>query len=347
MPFSSDYHFHKRSNRDQIYFDRQNIWWSNTLKKWMCSNPELIIEILNNAKFAVHSYQIKALEQKLDTELSYLSKIIEYFPLGFEGEIHKEMRKSSAQKLAERMAGTLEVFRTELQNRIKGFSKDSQTTELYTALIEPSVKRTLLYMADLECLYEQPILSISQLFDQAISVKKRLEINAQIGKLIEIMPFDMDADDKYSRLSTYAIGYDSILGSLTESLVRTLQQNAEKKIHDIVWSENLPNTGVPVIERVATCNIEVGSVLIKKGQKVRLYLEAAGYTDSENSVYNSLFFGSGIHKCVGMHLSNAMWKVLTQELSKINCTIHIQHLHYRDEDYVFNIFDEIKVRLYD
>lgn len=344
MPFSSDYHFHKRSNREQVYFAQESIWWSNTLKKWMCSNPELIIKILNDTQFAVHSYQIKALEQKLNTELGYLSKIIEFFPLGFEGEIHKEMRKSSAQKLAERMAGTLEVFRKEIQARIEGFDRDSQNIELYTALIEPSVKRTLLYMADLECLYEQPILSISQLFDQAISVKKRLEINAQIGKLIEIMPGDMDTEDKYSRLSTFAIGYDSILGSLTESLVRTLQQNLDKKTHDIVWSESLPNTGVPVIERVAACNVEIGSVLIKKGQKVRLYLEAAGYAESENSVYNSLFFGSGIHKCVGMHLSNAMWKVLIQELSKISCTIQIQHLHYREEDYVFNIFDEIKVR---
>lgn len=347
MPYSSDYYLHKRPNRNQVYFNQQSIWWSNTLKKWMCSNPFIITEILNDARFAVHSYQIRALEEKLNTKLSYISKIIDYFPLGFEGETHKEMRKSSAQKLAERMGSTLEVFRAEIRSRISRFAQSSETLELYSALIEPSVKRTLLYMADLECINEYPILSISQLFDQAISVKKRREINTQIAKLIEAMPDEMDEDDKYSRLSTFAIGYDSILGSFTESLVRSLQQHPDKKIHKLVWSENLPNTGVPVIERVALCDVEIADVQINKGQKVRLYLEAAGYAQSENSVYNSLFFGSGIHKCIGMHLSNAMWKILTQELVEIERFIEIQQLRYRAEDYVFNIFDEIKVRLYD
>jgi len=347
MPYSSDYYFHKRINKDLVYFIQQNLWWSTTLKKWMCSNPEVITEILNDARFAVHSYQIKALEEKLNTKFSYISKIIDYFPLGFEGETHKEMRKSSAQKLAERMGSTLEVFRAEIRSRISSFAPSTETIELYSALIEPSVKRTLLHMADLECINEYPILSISQLFDQAISVKKRLEINTQIAKLIEAMPDEMDEDDKYSRLSTFAIGYDSILGSLTESLVRTLQQHTDKKVHELIWSENLPNTGVPVIERVALSDVEIAGVKMNKGQKVRLYLEAAGYAQSENSVYNSLFFGSGVHKCIGMHLSNAMWKVLTQELGEINRFIEIQQLRYRAEDYVFNIFDEIKVRLYD
>jgi hypothetical protein len=347
MPFSSDYHFHKFENKHQTYFSEKSIWWSNTLKKWMCTNPTLITQILNDSKFGVHSYQITALAQKLNTDFSYIAKLVECFPLGFEGETHKEMRKISAQKLAERMTGTLDTFRTEIRSRIKIYTQNSNAVELYGTLIEPSVKRSLLYMADLESLYEYSIISISQLFDQAISINKRLKIDAQIATLIKAIADNLDEEEKYFRLSAFAIGYDSILGSLTESLVRTLQQNTNKKINQIVWSEELPNTGVPVIERVAKCNIDINNATIKTGQKIRLYLEAAGYQNSENSVYNNLFFGSGIHKCVGLHLSNAMWKVFIQELAEINRHIEIDQLHYRTEDYVFNIFDEIKVRLYD
>jgi hypothetical protein len=313
----------------------------------MCTNPNVIKDILTDDRFGVHSYQIKALEEKTQEKFNYITEIIQYFPLALEGETHKELRKKGALSLAERINSTLDVFTTEISEKVESIQHVSKQINFYSEIIEPCIKRALLHLADLDSLANYPIISISQLFDQAISIKKRIRINDQIAELLQLLPDSMSENEKYFNLSIFAVGYDSLLGSFTESLVRTLQQNENIKINQINWSNELSNTGVPVIERVAMQDTELNGAAIKKGQKIRLYLESAGFVNSENAVYTQLFFGNGIHKCIGLHLSNAMWKIFVCELVKLEKYFEIKYLHYRTEDYVFNIFDEIEVSFND
>lgn len=347
MQLLSDYHFHKSENKKAAYFANSNPWWSNELKKWMCTNPKLIKSVLADDRFTVHSYQVKPLEEKTHTNFTYISAIVDYFPLALEATAHKEMRKRDAQKLGERVGSTLNLLKSEVGANIQALKQTTQDINLYAELIEPNVRRALLHLADLDSLANHPIISISQLFDQAISIRKRIGINNQIAELLQLLPAELSDDDKYFRLSMFAVGYDSLLGSITESLVRTLLLNKNKRINEIKWSEELPNTGVPVIERVAKYDAELGNMVIKKGQRIRLYLESAGFAKTEDSLYSSLFFGNGIHKCIGQHLSKAVWQIFVQELVQIDRHFEIKSLHYRTEDYVFNIFDEIKVFFYD
>ena len=347
MQALSDYNFHKSEHKKETYFGHKNIWWSSELKKWMCTNPNIIKGILTDERFCVHSYQIKALEEKTHAKFSHISEIIHYFPLALEGDTHKELRKKGALSLAERINSTLDLFTTEIGAKIDLIEHRNAEINFYSEIIEPCIKRALLHLADLDSLANESIISISQLFDQAISIKKRIRINDQIAELLHLLPDNMPADEKYFKLSIFAVGYDSLLGSFTESLVRTLLQNENKKINQISWTDELSNTGVPVIERIAVQDLELDGADIKKGQKIRLYLESAGFVSSENSVYTQLFFGNGIHKCIGLHLSNAMWKVFVHKLSKVERYFEIKHLHYRTEDYVFNIFDEIEVSFND
>ena len=69
------------------------------------------------------------------------------------------------------------------------------------------------------------------------------------------------------------LGYDSIVGSLGGSILHVLEQAPGERLCDISYPETMPRTGVPYVERFASIDCRLGDADIKKGDRIRLYLD--------------------------------------------------------------------------
>jgi len=346
IEFNTDYLLHKLSDRPKIYQSHRDLWWSADLKKWMCTNPGLIINIIEDARFGVHAYDFSKLEERFGLRFQHIKKIVSYLPLTLD-DGHKTARKNMAQVISGRHQECLRSFEETLTLKLNLIDSEDGPIDLVQAVIQPSLKTALMFLSGLQGQEDFETEALSQIFDASISMHRRVEINDQLAMLVKQLPESLSLDEKYFRISVFAIGYDSLLGSITSSLAMILLRHQSKALHQINWDKDIPYTGIPVIERLAKEDCELGGVKIKSGQAVRLYLESAGFASHEKSRYVSLFYGHGIHKCVAMHLSNDIWKIFINEFAKINRHFAISEMNVRSNDYVFNVYSNIKLRFYD
>ncbi len=96
----SDYHLHKQPDRHQLYSREGGLWWSDQLQRWMVSNPALIAEVLRSSAFAGHSYDVSAIMHRFSIDLHHLQQLSQQFPLAFEGERHRTLRKRFSAEIA-------------------------------------------------------------------------------------------------------------------------------------------------------------------------------------------------------------------------------------------------------
>jgi len=346
MKINSDFLLHKLPERPEIYQSHRDLWWSTDLKKWMCTNPALIVKIVEDARFGVHAYDFSKLEERFGLRFQHIKKIVSYLPLTLD-DGHKTARKNMAQVILARHQECALCFERSLVSKLSLIDSAHGPIDLVQEVIQPSLKSALMFLSGLQGLEDFETEALSQIFDASISIHRRVEINNQIAMLVKQLPESLSLDEKYFRVSVFAIGYDSLLGSITSSLAMTLLRHQSNAIHEINWDKEMPYTGIPNIERVAKEDCEFEGVTIKSGQAVRLYLESAGFTSHEKSKYSSLFYGHGIHKCVAMYLSNDIWKIFINEFAKINLHFAISEMNVRSNDYVFNVYSNIKLRFYD
>ena len=96
----SDYQLHKQPDRQRLYAREGGLWWSDQLQRWMVSKPALIAEILRSSAFAGHSYDVSAIMRPLQHRSPSSGAAHRQFPLAFEGERHRTLRKKFSAEIA-------------------------------------------------------------------------------------------------------------------------------------------------------------------------------------------------------------------------------------------------------
>jgi hypothetical protein len=347
MDKSSDYLLHKDKNKNILYKNNKSLWWSPELNRWMCTNPDIIRLILNDANYAVHDYKIDTILERFNFELQHVAKLVAYFPIAKNGEAHKAIRKRSAVEILKNSDAALEAFTTTLDSKMK-LLFGNQSADIVKDILKPSLIASLLVLSGIHNLAPSISFdSLSQILDETTSLNKRIKINKIIAEILNALPEDMSDDDKYFRISLLALGSDSLIGTITESVAYILSKNQDKLCSDIAWDSEIPSTGVPVIERMSINDNLMGGVNVLSGQRVRLYLDSAGYQQSELPSYAQIYFATGVHTCLGMPIGRKIWDIVKSRFEKVHKKLIISNMEYRTPDNVFNIYESIKVGIYD
>jgi cytochrome P450 len=347
MSIKSDYTIHKRSDKNDFYKNHEKMWWSDECARWICISPEIIKVILNNPNFFVITHNVEKLAVRFNIDISHLAKVIQQLPVTQNGMRHKELRKRFALVLASRSTVVLAFFEKEFANRLHHLIASKNEFDLSKDLLKPLVQESSLLLSDIAWLKNNKLDKLSTIFDETLSLKNRMELNQSVGEILEELKVNLDEEECYSRIAMFALGNDSILGTISESLVSVFLRNTETVSSNISWGNQIPATGVPVIERMAEIDIDIHGNKIKKGQRVRLYLDSAGYIETSYPSYSSIYFGSGSHTCLGMSIGTKIWTMVTDVFRRVDKKIEITQLIYRKNDNVFTIYDEINVRVYD
>ncbi|MDO9150691.1 MAG: hypothetical protein Q7U33_04855 [Methylotenera sp.] len=344
----SDYTIHRRQDKLSIYQQKEKLWWSNELNRWICTDAALIKAILANRQFEVPTYSVEKIIERIPVDLEHNITLVKYFPVALEGEAHKAIRKRHARQLMLNGDAALESFNLNFTIKLQALQDEAGIVfNLHDDLLMPSIQHFFAILLDIEFSKLSFSDSISQILDETLPLTKRIKINHIIAELINSLPDDLSLDEKYFRVSMLALGVDSLLGTLTESIVNVLLTHPGQALSNMSWPSDISVTGVPVIERILTQPLNLEGQAFQAGQRFRLYLDATGYADSDEPSYSQLYFGAGRHVCLGMPIGKKIWSLIAAAFANTHSTIQLHDVSRREFDNVFNIYNTIKVSFHD
>ena len=345
----SIFEIHKDKNKQDFYKENsEKISWSKALDAWICSDPEKIKSILHDKDFIVNSYKVDAFNTKLGLDFKNTKIIIGYFTLANEGEVHLRLKKQVMAQVAKNFELCLNIFSSQLEEHIDTIFTSRETLDLIQDILVPSVNKSLLALFDIK-LNSSYIkdMGFSQVLDKFVSIKRRIEIENNLTEFLASIEGNISQDQKHYNVSQFIIGYDGFLSSLSNAIYYTLSNNQEKKLSTIIWEQNMPVTGIPYIVRIASKDKLLNGEKIIKGQVIRLYLDSAAFHNSDAPNFSELFFGYGMHKCVGTQISKKMWEIFIKKIIAIDKKFIIKSANYRKDDYVFLKYQNIILETYE
>lgn len=344
MSTQSDYLLQKNPERARLYGEQGGIRWSTELKRWLISDPTLLREVMTNPNFVVHGYDVTPIMERLNIDLRHMSALRQHLPLAFEGEKHAALRRRMATEIAANTASALDVFDRKFAERLESLSTQAPGTRfcLVRDLFQPTLKWANLRLAGLEDDIDAEIEAVPQLFDDTISLKMRMKINAIIGQIFERLPGDMDDDARYLRTAILALNANTLLGSMTRSFATTIAAHAQTPLSRMPWPTEMPVTGLPLIEKKALNDAMLGGQAIKAGDRLRLFIEAAGYRNGGGPSYSELYFAVGPHQCPGKSFSRQIWKLTVKHVARIDRRLTLIDAAYRGRDHVFNLYERLE-----
>ncbi len=282
-------------------------------------------------------------------DCSPLIRALNHIPLANEGKEHAELRRTMARAILGDNEGTKQHLASFVHAVVAKSCRNGASVDLVRDVVRPiadALFATFLGM-DIPAAPGESDVTISQIFDRALSLNRRKEIGRQCEHLLDTFSASADrlkVSADYA-LALTIIGHDSIVGTLGRSLLGVLRSGAGKRLCDISYPKEVPETGVPYTERIAEKDCSVGGVEWRAGDRVRLYLDEAacpaGHAESRP------LFGRGRHSCLGEDISEWLWRTLTAELSALPFRCTVEGATRRERDYVFVYYSSIAVRFHD
>jgi hypothetical protein len=340
----SDNLIHQREDKFAVYRKTPRIWWSDQLQVWLCTDPVVIEKILNDQDFKVLNFSQAPVAEHFKINLDYIAKMLACLSITLDGQDHITIRKRLAKLIAQSFNLAIDNFQQTFAKSLVKLSSDKDF-DLVGEAIKPSIHAFFSVLTGIDAVHLSHCDILPQIFDQTLSIHKRIKINSLIGYLVNTFPSKMTADEKYTRIALVVIATDALLGTLSQSLYISLKANEGMIFSNILWDDHPPATGVPLIVRVATTEKIISGKKILSGQRVKMYLDAAGYAQ-EQPVYSKLFFGAGPHVCLGLSLSNKVWQAMTSCFAKYPQHFKIIDALHCDNDNFFNGYNSLKVDIF-
>lgn len=324
---------HAHEKKISVYATSPGIWFSNEIKRWMIVDPSLIETVMRSRDFSVSSYQVGDLGKRFGVSFENLDKIADRLPLAYEGERHKILRATFAKLISAQTPASIDAFRSAFQSNLDRCIAKAEFC-LIEDLMRPSLRAALIALSRIELAADLAIEEIPQMFDDAISVRRRKAINDTIGQIFTAST--LDEEQTYLSTALIAVIANTLLGSLSRSLIAHLEHAHGTQLSDIDWQKDFSHTALSLIEKRALSDVEIASQHIKKGDRLRLFFDAAGYVGhGSDPRYADLYFAVGPHRCIGMSLSRQFWTLMVDTLKSASARFNVQNVTYRTGDYVF------------
>lgn len=344
----SDFLLQKNQRRGEIYHQPPGIRYSDELKKWVVTSPDLIRQAMYDDAFSVPTYDVTAVIEKLGVDLRSLNELRKYFPLAVEGERHKQLREKFARHVAARSRPALDVFSAEFGGRLAELADlpDEEPFCLQERLLKPTLRKTVLTLADINPDADFAVEELPLLFDSYLSASRRVKVNAIIRDALATLPSDLAEEEKYFRVAVVALASNTTLASVSHNILERIAAQPDTPLAAIDWGSEFTRTGLPLIEKFAVRDAMLGGQLIRKGEQLRLFIESEGVAPDGSHSYSDVFFAVGPHKCVGMNFSRQLWGRVASGFGAVNRKLRVLEVAEREKEYVFNFPERIRVEFH-
>jgi hypothetical protein len=316
--------------------------WSEGLGCWTTANPDVLLSILKDDSFEVVDFRAETarLAEGLGVDLHATKAVFDHLPLALEGAEHSSKRRIAAQAIKQNSSAALEKFAEALERLVKAPFDRGEPFNIVSEIFAPAIEGLVSTLSGLRVESEEGDPSPSQIFDRMLSVNRRKLIDRRLDAAIRSHGAGCPIDDVTLKAAISVVGTDSLVGSVTESFIHEVERNDGKRLSEFAWSDRLPRTGVPYVDRIATKPISIAGSQVEPGQRIRLFLVALQLLGADGI---DGYFGAGRHLCLGKAVSIRAWHILTAELGKIEKRVRITEIGYRKSDFVFNTPANVEV----
>lgn len=303
---------HRAPDRDQFFRDTQTRppVFDDSSKLWIVTDPAQCAHLLASGNLKpCYNESYEALERHLGTDFSDITFALAHIPLCQHGDPHLRSRRRVSEFLAERKASLSACLPRMVAEHFSQFALGGRI-EVMREVIEPFVLEVISTIIDIDFRSAVECSYVSTIFDKSIGMSKRRRIAGEVSELRAFISSHLGPDatdeDVGIRLALVILGNDALKGTLGESLHRLLVENSGRRLSEIAYPDQPPQTGVPFIERGVDTPFEFAGQNFAAGDRVRIFLQAFASLDALKSRRH--FFGAGPHVCLGRPLSIEAWK---------------------------------------
>ncbi|WP_406872184.1 hypothetical protein WHT83_20005 [Aminobacter sp. P9b] len=340
---------HHDPDRADVYLSMHPFRFDEKLRCICVFDKNLISKIFRSDRFKVIAFADHYRQIADRTKFNFDASIaaLDHVPLANEGSRHRHLRGQVASVVGADSRSKLRA----IENFIAGLATNTFTggrdVDLVHDVAGPIFNKLFSLWFGLEQAELVGHMNVSQVFDMVLSLNRRKGVNDQVAAMTCAFA------SQETRLPTTPeiavamniLGNDALIGSIALSLWHTLARNAGKRLDEIDYPDNLPSTGVPYIERVAAEDVEIGGLIVSKGQRVRLMIDATAYHVSEDQA--DLLFGKGRHLCLGKPATLTIWSSLIKALSANSRKFTVGEIKMRTGDYAFSFPEFARVTIHD
>ncbi len=292
--------------------------------------------VLKSADFDLPPYPAiyQALQEKLGVDLGAVVHTLRSIPLGQTGAEHAAQRADMARFIAEQRPAAIKALPEIVATCFAPMCRPG-TIDLVTAVIVPFVDRLMSVYVGID-LGLGPDSLVSQVFSRKMGVARRRKMNAELvalkARLDRAFPQD-PALRRATRLSMVVLGRDTLIGALGHSLRTFLVPGG----HGLTM--NVAQSSVQVVHRQAIVNTHHGEGPVASGEIVYCQLQ-----NGDPDMDRALFFGAGVHACLGRAMTGDVFQVVEQHLAAqiVDRALVAWNLRAGDS---FSVYDEMIVKV--
>ena len=307
----------------EITFFTINMNANNKYKYQVIDSAEEVQRILRddaNRPFSL-AEQYRTLQHRFQLDFSASIRLLELLPVFLSGSKHKELRKEMA-KMTAVLRPAQELAVKEYVCQLDQLLTPNVTIDLRNQFIKPLWRHLINIRGDYTDIEMGLIEDTSLLFNRDLSIVKRLAINNRLADYLS--KADSAGDDSLIKLGGQVLGFVPLVESITISLHTIFKNNVGVSLNTISYPVEIPISAVPGTARW------VGDVL------VGCPLHSPGYSKEINQ---KLMFGSGLHSCLGAHISRFIWPEIIQRVALSPLIVDSTELHFLNPP---NPNDELK-----
>lgn len=302
--------------------------WSQQHKKWHCYDNQVIAEVLRSEQFVVPAYDYAPLEAKFSQSFSHTKALIAHLPLALEGRAHDLARRRMQRDLQLRHKAAVAVFEQVLEQHITALPDAAEGIDFKPILLQPILESNWVF-AGLNMQHFPGYQDLTQVLDDAQPLKARFARERRLQAFAE----KIGGDDAAYQLALLSVGVNALSSTLMHSFIKVL---VNESFDQLQQKKYFTNIGLKQIERVCARDATIAGRDIRKGDRMRLYLEAFDTAEATDAEKNKRFFLAGTpHACLGMRYSLAAWNSLTTMLSKYFLRIAVVGFDFDTSDGIF------------
>lgn len=313
-------------------------FWSGRTKSWIIVDPNQVNFALRSNKFNVveHGKQFQTAAKKLEIDLAALVKIFPHVPLSLNGQEHQKQRRIFATNLMKNVNHALAEFRSSFGHLLREKLSCGDSFDIAGDVIFPSTLNAFSALTGI------PSNILARAFNSEISIsqaisrpqllnKTRLEImNAMAQELLN------HTHDDVPKVVLAVVGFEPFRSTISYLTSDELKCAKLTRLDRHAFHPKPHVSGLPYTERICIEESNIGSQIIKKGDWLTVYLGAFSGCPFVNASFGSLFFGAGAHLCLGKKFTEDAWKIVADELARVEHGLEVISENYKPIDFVFH-----------
>jgi len=335
----------------QAYFagpERRPVFFDPGLNCWVVSDRDDAEAVLQS-----RSFQVVALSEVYETfqgpsgrTFPNLIFALRHIPVGLNDEAHRDMRRRIAELVARRRGAIAGAIPALVEQWI-GPIEERDEVELIGEALSPLVTAFVGVLTETTIPDLHACRRVSMIFDRMIGLRTRRALEDEVGVVRALIRASIGSDapevEEGLRLALFALGNDSLVGTIGESLYRILDEHPGVPFQAIPFPDMPVETGVPFFERVVADAVAIGGVRLSPGERVRVLMQ--GFAYSPDPLDRARIFGAGVHACLGRQMSVDLWREVVRRLARMRVSAEVVDHALRDDNYVFTCPAKIVLRI--